>query len=223
MRIRLARFTALVLAIGLVAPLFAQRQPGAGFGRGMDGSMLLTQKSVQEELKLTEDQITKVEKVGKDLREKYADDLKDKDKRQETMKKMGEERTKALAEVLKPEQTKRLKQIEVQVGGLNALSRDDVAKTLNLSEKQIADVKGIADDLRKDSTELFKDAGKDKDKFAEIMTKVRTLNKEAAAKFISSLSDDQKKAYKELTGDEFKGKIEFGFGGGRPKDKKGDK
>ena len=72
MRIRLARFAALVLAIGLVAPLFAQRQPG-GMGRGMDGSMLLTQKSVQEEIKLTEDQVAKVEKVGKDLREKFAE------------------------------------------------------------------------------------------------------------------------------------------------------
>ena len=44
---------------------------------------------------------------------------------------------------------------------------------------------------------------------AEVAEKVRTLNKEAAAKFISGLSADQKKAYKELTGDEFKGKIEM--------------
>ena len=220
MRIRLARLAALFLAIGLVAPLFAQRQPGGGFGRGMDGSALLSQKSVQEELKLTEDQITKVTAVGKDLREKYADDLKDKDKRQETMKKMGEARTKALAGILKPEQTKRLHQIEVQVGGLNALTKDDVAKTLSLTEKQIADAKGIEDDLRKDAGELFK--GGDKDKFAETMAKVQTLRKEAATKFISGLSAEQKKAYKELTGDEFKGKLEAPTGG-RPRPNKTDK
>ena len=126
MRIRLARLAALFLAIGLVAPLFAQRQPGGGFGRGMDGSALLSQKSVQEELKLTEDQIEKVKKVGEDINAKFADDRKaagkDMEKQAELRKKISEERTKALAAVLKPEQTKRLHQIEVQVGGLTALA-----------------------------------------------------------------------------------------------------
>jgi hypothetical protein len=124
MRIRSARFLALVLAVGFVLPLFAQRPGGRMGGGGVNASMLLTQKSVQEEIKMTEDQIAKVDKIGKDLRDKYADDLKDKDKRQETMKKMNDERTKALADVLKPEQMKRVKQIEIQLGGLNALAKE---------------------------------------------------------------------------------------------------
>ena len=219
MRIRSARFLALVVAVGMVLPLFAQQRQRGGMGGGINASMLLTQKSVQEELKMTDDQIAKVDKVGKDLRTKYADDLKDKDKRQETMKKMNDERTKALADVLKPEQTKRLKQIEVQLGGLNALAKEDVATTLKLSDKQKSDLKGMVDDLTKDSQELFKDAGKDFKKMAEIRTKVETLNKEAAAKFVTGLSADQKKAYTELAGAEFKGKIEFGMGRRPNKDK----
>jgi hypothetical protein len=71
----------------------------------------------------------------------------------------------------------------------------------------------MVDDLSKDSQELMKSA--EKGKFAEVMVKVNTLNKEAAAKFITGLSADQKKAYKDLTGDEFKGKIEFGMGMGK--------
>jgi hypothetical protein len=225
-RIRLSRFLGLALAIGLVAPLFAQ--PGRfGGNRGMDASALLGQKSVQEEIKLTEDQVAKVEKIGKDLREKYADQLKDagkdKDKRTEITKKMGEERTKLLADVLKPDQAKRVKQIEVQVNGLTAFTHEDVQKALKLTDKQISDLKEMEDAIAKDRTEMFKDAGKDKDKFAEVMTKIRTLNKEAAAKFVSKLTDDQKKAYKELAGDEFKGKIEAPTFGRPGKDKKGDK
>src|SRR5260370_5432539 len=118
--------------------------------------MLLAKTSVEEELKMTEDQVAKVEKLNTTLREKYADDLKDKDKRAETMKKMSEERTKALADVLKPEQTKRVKQIEIQLGGLNALAKEDVATALKFTDKQKADIKSRADDLAKDSQELVK-------------------------------------------------------------------
>jgi len=225
MSIRSARFLALALAIGVVAPLLAQQQrQGRGFGGGqMSAGMLLTQKSVQEELKLTEDQITKVTEKNKEIRTKFADDLKDKDKRADAAKKMNEETTKALADIIKPEQMKRLKQIEVQLGGLAALRNEEVAKAIKLSDKQIADVKGLADDLSKDSAELMKDAftSKDQAKMKEAREKVQSLNKEATAKFLSGLSAEQKTAYKELVGDEFKGQINpFG---GRPGGKNKDK
>jgi hypothetical protein len=219
MRTRLLRFLGLCLAIGVATPLLAQR-PG-GFGGGISTAMLVGQKSVQEEVKLTDDQVAKAKKVNDDIRAKYADDLKsagkDKDKRMEITKKMSAETAKALSEVLKPDQLKRIHQIEIQLGGLQVLSRDDVAKELKLTDKQKDDLKGRADDLRKDTTDIFKDAGKDK--FAEAAVKVRTLGQEAAAKFVSTLSDDQKALYKEMTGKKFEGKIEFT--GGRPG--KGDK
>ena len=215
MRTRVVRFMALMLAIGLVTPLFGQPRPG-GFGRGVDDSQLLSAKDVQTELKLTEDQIKKVETISKDLREKYGADLKDKDKRAEASKKMGEERTKALADVLKPEQTKRLKQIGIQVGGLAALQKKELQDALKFTEKQTADLKGLTDDLDKDRGEIFKDVGKDFKKFPEAMAKVQTLNKEMTTKFLSGFSTDQKKAWSELVGDEFKGKIDFGMGRRRP-------
>ncbi len=220
MRIRSARFLSLALAIGLIAPLFAQQPGRGGAGRGVTTSMLLGQKSVQEELKLTEDQVKKIETISKDLRTKYADDLKDfqnREKFQEAMKKMNEEQTKLLADVVKPEQMKRVKQIEVQVGGLRALTNEDVQKALKLTEKQIEQVKAMTEDLAKDSKSIRDDAGKDRAKLTEAMAKINTLSKEASAKFLSGLSADQKTAWKELTGDEFKGKIEFtGMGCRRP-------
>ncbi|HET9615409.1 MAG TPA: hypothetical protein VFP22_11400, partial [Candidatus Limnocylindrales bacterium] len=85
------------------------------------------------------------------IREKYGDEMKaafkDKDREKTTalFKKIGEETTKALTDVLKPEQLKRVKQIEVQLGGLAVLTREDVAKTLSLTEKQLADAKTVQD------------------------------------------------------------------------------
>jgi Spy/CpxP family protein refolding chaperone len=211
MRTRFLRFLGLALAMGLVTAVIAQQPGRGGFGGGLSGTALAAQKSVAEDLKLTDDQGAKVKKIGEDLRTKYADDLKsagkDREKSAEVRKKMNEESTKLLAEALKPEQIKRLRQIEIQLGGLAILSREDVAKELKLTDKQKEDLKGRADDLRKDTGAIFQDAGKDK--FAEAMAKVRTLSGEAATKFVSTLTDDQKALHKEMTGKKFEGKIEF--------------
>jgi hypothetical protein len=224
MRIRALRFLALFLAIGLVVPLFAQ-QPGRGFGGGITTAMLCGQKSVQEEVKLTEDQIAKVKKATDEIDAKYKDDRakafkdKDKDKQAEIRTKVTAETTKALADILKPEQAKRIKEIEIQLGGLDVLGREEIAKDLKLTDKQKEDLKGRRDDLNKDRGDIFKDAGRDPAKFAEASAKVRTLSTEAAAKFVSTLTDEQKAAYKDMTGKKFEGKLEF-MRPGRPQ---GDK
>src|SRR6516165_7609071 len=70
---KLSQFVLAAAVVALVAsPALAQRQrqggggrQGGGFG-GMSQSLLLTQESVQKELKLTPDQVTKV----KDMAEK---------------------------------------------------------------------------------------------------------------------------------------------------------
>jgi len=224
MRTRFLRFLGLCLTIGLVTPLLAQRPMGGG-GGNLTGTALLAQKSVQEELKLTEDQVTKTKKIGEDIRTKYGEEMKaafkDREKFAELRKKMNEESTKLLADVLKPEQVKRMHQIEVQLGGIDALSREDVAKELKLTEKQKEDLKARRDDLNKDRGDMFKDAGKDQAKQKEVREKIRTLTTEATTKFVNSLSDDQKKLYTELVGKKFEGKIEFQ--GTRPGGNKGDK
>jgi membrane protein involved in colicin uptake len=198
------RFMGLCLMIGVATPLLAQR-PG-GFGGGITTAMLVDQKSVQEEIKLTDDQVAKAKKVTEDVRKKYDDDLKaarkDKDREKSAAigKKIAEETNKGLTDVLKPDQLKRIKEIELQLGGLRALSRDEVTKALKLTDKQLDELKGRGDDLAKESRDLFKEKGG--------FEKVRTMSMEAAAKFVSTLSDDQKKIYKEMTGKKFEGKIE---------------
>ena len=58
----------------------------------------------------------------------------------------------------------------------------------------------------------FQDVGMDFKKVPPIQAKVQTLSREAAAKFVAGLGEEQQKAWKDLAGDEFKGKIEFNFG-----------
>ena len=80
---------------------------------------------------------------------------------------------KRLADVLKPEQAKRLKQIEVQAAGLAAFSKDDVQTALKLTDAQKASVKTAADDMQKDIQDLFKDAQGDREKMAAAFKKIQ--------------------------------------------------
>jgi thymidylate synthase ThyX len=229
MRSFTVRILPLALAALVLTPILAQ-QPGGrfgGFGGGMSSAQLVQQKSVQEELKLSEDQVSKVQKASESVREKYKDDLakiresKDFAKMGELFRKIGEDTDKELANILKPDQTKRLKQIRLQLLGLRALQQEDVAKELKLTDKQKDEIKALSEDLAKDTRELMKDAFKDAKKREEAQAKIKELNTETLDKVLKSFSADQKKAWSELTGPKFEGKIENrGFGpGGFGKDK----
>jgi hypothetical protein len=202
--------------VGLMAvPLFAQR-PGGGGERPVTVFVLLSNKGVQEELKLTDKQKEAAGEVSKNYMAAVTKaGFRDKDARE----KAGEEATKAAAKIvdeLKAEQKKRLNQIEVQVLGIRAFTKEEVASALKLSDKQKDEIKEVAEETGKDVRELMKDVGRDKDKRTEAMTKVAKLRKEAINKITKSFSDEQKKTYKDLTGEPFEYKPEFGGGGRRP-------
>jgi hypothetical protein len=214
MRARMTRLLVALFAAGLATAVLAQG-PGRGMG-GLTPAALLTNKSVQAELKLTTDQTGKLQDLAKDLREKHKGDLdkarQDKDfaKMGEVFKAIGEETEKALPDVLKPEQLKRLHQIEIQVAPFQALAKPEVQKKLDLSDKQKTEITAITDKLQSDRQELFKDVGKDKDKRQEANKKFTEMNNEAKTKAIGVLNEDQKKTWKELTGAPFDYKPDFG-------------
>lgn len=218
---------ALACAALLAGPAAAQQKKGFGgafgFGRGgQTAGMLLQNEGVQKELKLTEDQIDKVKAVNRKVREKYAEDfqkLQDLDQ-QERFQKMGElgrkvaeETDKELAGVLKPEQDKRLKQILRQQQGVEAFQDAQVQKDLKLTDEQKESMKAIAEDARKDAREAFQNAAGD---FQELGKKMQAMRKEAMDKALAVLKDDQKKEWKELTGEPFT--VQFqGFGKNKEK------
>ena len=192
--------------------------PGAFGAFQMTASMLLRNDKVQEELKLTDDQKTGIKTAGDKIREKYKDDM-DKARADMDFKKIGdlqkaqgEDMEKALAGVIKSEQSKRLKQIEVQAASLNAFSREDVKTALKLTDKQTKSIDDAKADVQKSIADAFASAQGDREKMAEAFKKVQTAGTDALDKIVAGLSDDQKKTWKDLTGDKFE--VSFGPPGG---------
>ncbi len=194
--------------------------PGGGPGRAFGVGGLLRNDKVQEELKLTDDQKSDVQKAGDTVRAKYKDDMDkaradmDFAKMGELQKSQNEDLEKALAGVLKADQSKRLKQIQVQAAGLAAFSLDDVQSALKLTDAQKKEIKDAAEGLQKDTQDAFQGAQGDREKMADAMKKVQTLRSDAMDKIVKGLTDDQKKTWKDLTGDKFE--LSFGPPGGRP-------
>jgi Spy/CpxP family protein refolding chaperone len=201
----------LVLGLFVVVPvtaLLAQQGGRGGFGPA-DAMALLQNKGVAEELKLTEDQHEKLKKAAEEIRSKHREALsearkdKDREKSEKIRKEMATEFHKVADSTLKPDQMKRLHQIEVQVAGPRAFTLERVQKELKLTDKQKEDAKHQSEELTKETMEIFKDVGKDKDKFADAQKKIEAKRHEALEKCTSSLNADQKKTWKELTGPHF--------------------
>jgi len=204
-------FKALV-AFGLVAALSgpAMAQGRGGFG-GMGGGPvgLLGNPGVQKELKLDSAQVEKATALATETREKMMG-LRDQltglegqelmTKRQELARPINEQAMKSASAFLKPEQVKRLHQIELQQRGANALNDPVVAKKLGVTDEQATKVKSILADSQSEMRELFQSAGDDRQ---AAMAKVQTLRKETNAKVMALMTDDQKKTWKEMTGEPF--------------------
>jgi hypothetical protein len=197
------------LIVALAAPALAQqRQRGQFRGRGQGGiGTLVLNESVQKELNMDKDQADKAKEVVQKVRDNHKDDIaklqdlnqdEARQKGQELSRTMSEEALKALGDVLKPEQIKRLKQIELQQAGDRAFTRPDVQTALKLTDDEKDQIKTIADDAAKQRRELFQGGNAQGSR-----DKITALRKETLEKIQAVLTDDQKKTWKDLTGDPF--------------------
>lgn len=212
--------------VALVAsPALAQRQRpqggagGFGFGgRGLAGVQLLGNKSVQEELKITDEQKEKITPVLTKISEKQRDafgklrDLSAEERRekmqelQKEMTAMNEQGLKDVMPILTTDQTKRFKQIQIQVRGLEAYSDPEVVSALKLTDEQKDDIKKVNEEMAKQMREMFQPGGGGN--FQEAQRKMTALRKETNEKVQSMLTDAQKKTLKELRGEAFELKID---------------
>lgn len=216
----------LVLAVGLVAmlsvPAMAQgRGRGFGFGGGGGIGMLLSNASVQQELKLDEGQIEKAKELAEKAREKFTasrDTLEGLEgeermkKAQEIGKEINEDAQKSAKEFLKPEQLKRLHQVQHQVAGAQAFADEHVQKELKFTDAQKSEVQEMLSSSNGQMRELFGGFQSDPE---GTRTKLAELRKETLTKVQSKLTDEQKTAWKELIGSPFEIKMEFPGGRNR--------
>jgi len=215
------------VAFGLMAlvTLSANAQfPGGGRG-GLGAAMLVGNKSVQEELRITDEQKEKLSARRKDFEPKMAEvfaKLKEvpkeeqKEKMGEMMKMFNETAQKEINLILTKDQQKRLKQIEIQQQGVGAFSDETVSKELKITPEQKEKIASINAEMAKDMVEL---RGMMKDDKTGAMKKLVNLRKENMEKAVALMTDDQKKTYKTMTGDTFELKLDGGRGGfGKKKD-----
>ena len=226
---------ALGVAVLVATPALAQRR-GGGFGQGaMSIGTLATNKSVQDELKVNEDQQKKLkealDKVREDLKDDYAKlrggrgggggggNNASQEERAAARKKTGEAEAKAVNGILDEKQQKRLQQIHVQQEGLAAYTQDeDVQKALKLTDEQKDKIKAINDDLRKEIGNLGGGGGGGGGRGRgnpEMLQKIQALRKEATQNAVKALNEDQQKTYKELTGEPFE--VKRDQQGGKPR------
>lgn len=182
---------------------------GGGGGMGMGAnqnlkSVLITNKPLQEELKVSEEQVAKL----KEFADKQSDAMKgfaqfggDEEEqiaRMEVQLKLMKERVAFMKTALNAEQHKRLGQIEKQQMGMGAFSNAKIAKELAITDEQTEKIKTINTDMTKEMREMFS-GGFD----AETQKKVASLRSETQEKIEKSLTEDQRKKWKEMTGEAF--------------------
>lgn len=217
-----------VVAFGLAGlmtlPAMAQQQrrggggPGGGFGFGRTASvgMLLSNQSVQDELKLDDAQKEKVREFAAKARERARsageglrdlDQAQRREKFQEMTREANAEARKAAGEILKPEQRRRLRQITLQTSGAAAFEQPRLQNRLKLSDEQKSEISKVIEDSNKELRDLFQ-SGDRQNAFA----KVREHREATLEKIKGKLNDEQKAEYSKLLGDPFELKFDRGPG-----------
>jgi cytochrome c553 len=202
----------LSLAALFATPAFAQGR--GGFGRGGGGiAFLMSNVSVQKELKLDDDQTAKANEAGQKLmaamREK-SQDLSQEERREKMpaiMKEINESAMKSIGEFLKPEQVARLKQITTQTQGIRAFSDPEVAKKLNITDSQKSDIQTIAEATMEELRGVPYGQDQSEEERATNQKKRAEINKGAMEKVAAKLNDEQQKGWKELIGAPFELKM----------------
>lgn len=189
-----------LIVVLMVSSIFAQAPPEGGMGgrgpmrgpRGggpgmMRGGMgvagLLVNPQVQQELNLTDEQKDQLQKVGETVME---------DVRKAMEKKV--------AEILTPEQLKRVKQIELQQRGVMVLADPEVAAELGLTEDQKSQLNQIQEDARKQMREAWQSG---QGGGGNMWQKIQEMRRENEKKAMEVLTPEQKTKLAEMMGEPF--------------------
>jgi Spy/CpxP family protein refolding chaperone len=167
--------------------------------------LLLRQKSVQQELKVSPALAKKVGEFTHKQHEAFSEALKlGAEDRKQKIRDLAKENKQFLDDNLMPGQRKRLFEITLQVTGLHELNRPEVAKGLNLTEEQQQKFKDLQKQHRKDLAEIFQ--SKERESRNGKLAKLRA---DTRIKVRAILTDEQKAKVRELVGEPFRGQIVF--------------
>jgi hypothetical protein len=208
----------------------ARAQGGRRFGGMMGGPMggglmLLSIPEVQQELKMTQPQIDKLQTKQQELRQAMQEIFQggggppsSPEEREKIFARIRELQDKALADILDTRQQKRFRQLELQRQGPAALARKDVADELKLTEAQ----RGQIQTIQQQAGEAMRGAmqGVDFQNMTpedrqKLGAKMQEIQKAAGDKITATLTAAQRAQWKTMQGEPFKFP-EMGFGRPRP-------
>jgi Spy/CpxP family protein refolding chaperone len=187
---------------------------------GMGGPPLLLNKSVQEELKLTPEQVEKVRKLTHEMFEKYHGrfeklrDLQGEERfhqAQELTHEIHHDMRQPLSEILNHDQLRRFYQIELQQNALWAITAPKVRDHLKLTEEQVNKIRSIRKEAGKEMHELMENRQGDRE---ETFKKFQELRRSTMKQIFGVLNDDQRATWKEMVGERFHVRYEGGPPGG---------
>jgi hypothetical protein len=176
--------------------------------------MMLSDKSVQTDLKLSAAQNKKVNAaMTKQMMSMKSTFNLAPDQRAQKMQEITKAGDQAADELLNAEQKKRMQQISLQVQGSRAFSNAEVVKDLKLTEEQQAKIKTINDGIGKQMGELFQGKKLAPQAFQKKMKEIEKNANDQATKLLTS---EQSSMWNEMTGTPFRGEIRMmppmGFG-----------
>ena len=165
--------------------------------------ILLRQKSVQEELKVSDDLKKQINDFTEKQHEAFLKSAKlDEAERKAKHEAMEKENAKFVKDSLSAAQVKRLDQIAMQFAALHHLLKPENSRALKLSDEQIDKLKELQKDSRSELEKVFTSKEGRTEKFAKLRADTRT-------KILAILNDTQKEHARELAGPPFTGEIVF--------------
>jgi hypothetical protein len=197
--------TALALAVPELA--YAQGQTNKGFHlAATERILLLANKSVQQELKLSVAQVQKVEPAVRQLSAKYDGKLKDAatahkhELLRKLIEEMNDETDKALAKILSTEQGKRLWQIHLQRDQPLALLDPQIHKSLNMTADQSFKLGVIWVEASNEITKLSTTENNASEKPEKVLARIKNIREHCLSDMLATMSDEQRKLWKKMMG-----------------------
>jgi hypothetical protein len=217
-------FLSAMLTLLCFSVAMAQQPPGFGKQPFPPGSppllMLLGEKSVQTDLKLTAAQNKKVNAaMTKQMMSMKSTFNLAPDQRDQKMKDIMKTGDQAADEILTTEQKTRIKQIGLQIQGSQVFTNADVVKDLSLTDEQQTKIKTINEEIGKQMGTLFQGKKLAPQAFQKKVAEIKKNADDQAKKLLTS---DQASLWNEMIGSPFRGEIRMmppmGFGppGGGP-------
>lgn len=219
-------FTFALAAATLLAASASAQQRGRGFGFGRGGPpdlvTIATNEAVQKELGLSADVVGKLTALRDESRaartKEYTaanidlqnfQNLTDADRRKmaEIGTKISNEFSPKVKDLVTAAQLKRMREIQIQASGIDALTDADVAKELAVTDEQKKRIADLKAEYERKQNELPRDGD-----FQERFAKIRELNTERDNKAVEVLTPEQKTKFTALKGSPFD-VSQLGFGG----------